>query len=202
MHPFVLGVSGASAQPLAERALQLLLSKGHSVHLIISRGAFKVFQAEQGITIPVDPVQQEKFWRERLDVSEGQLICHRWNDQSASIASGSFQSRAMLILPCSMGTVGRIASGVATDLIERTADVHLKERRPLVIAPREMPLNLIHLRNLTALAEAGATIAPPMPAWYSQPESLADMIDFIVVRLFDSLQEDLTPLNRWNGPLK
>ena len=202
MHPFVLGVSGASAQPLAERALQLLLSKGHSVHLIISRGAFKVFQAEQGITIPVDPVQQEKFWRERLDVSEGQLICHRWNDQSASIASGSFQTRAMLILPCSMGTVGRIASGVATDLIERSADVHLKERRPLVIAPREMPLNLIHLRNLTALAEAGATIAPPMPAWYSQPESLADMIDFIVVRLFDSLQEDLTPLNRWNGPLK
>ena len=202
MHPFVLGVSGASAQPLAERALQLLLSKGHSVHLIISRGAFKVFQAEQGITIPVDPVQQEKFWRERLNVSEGQLICHRWNDQSASIASGSFQTRAMLILPCSMGTVGRIASGVATDLIERSADVHLKERRPLVIAPREMPLNLIHLRNLTALAEAGATISPPMPAWYSQPESLADMIDFIVVRLFDSLQEDLTPLNRWNGPLK
>ena len=202
MHPFVLGVSGASAQPLAERALQLLLSKGHSVHLIISRGAFKVFQAEQGITIPVDPVQQEKFWRERLDVFEGKLICHRWNDQSASIASGSFQTRAMLILPCSMGTVGRIASGVATDLIERSADVHLKERRPLVIAPREMPLNLIHLRNLTALAEAGATIAPPMPAWYSQPESLADMIDFIVVRLFDSLQEDLTPMNRWNGPLK
>ena len=202
MHPFVLGVSGASAQPLAERALQLLLCKGHSVHLIISRGAFKVFQAEQAITIPVDPVQQEKFWRERLDVSEGHLICHRWNDQSASVASGSFQTRAMLILPCSMGTVGRIASGVATDLIERSADVHLKERRPLVIAPREMPLNLIHLRNLTALAEAGATIAPPMPAWYSQPESLADMIDFIVVRLFDSLQEDLTPLNRWNGPLK
>lgn len=202
MHPFVLGVSGASAQPLAERALQLLLGKGHSVHLIISRGAFKVFQAEQGITIPVDPVQQDQFWRKRLDVSEGQLICHRWNDQSASVASGSFQTRAMLILPCSMGTVGRIASGVATDLIERCADVHLKERRPLVIAPREMPLNLIHLRNLTALAEAGATIAPPMPAWYSQPESLADMIDFIVVRLFDSLQEDLTPLNRWNGPLK
>ena len=202
MHPIVLGISGASAQPLAERALQLLLCKGHSVHLIISRGAFKVFQAEQVITIPVDPVQQEKFWRERLDVSDGQLICHRWNDQSASIASGSFQTRAMVILPCSMGTVGRIANGVATDLIERSADVHLKERRPLVIAPREMPLNLIHLRNLTALAESGATIAPPMPAWYSQPESLADMIDFIVVRLFDSLQEDLTPLNRWNGPLK
>ena len=202
MHPIVLGVSGASAQPLAERALQLLLLKGHSVHLIISRGAYKVFRAEQGLSIPVDPVHQENFWRGRLDVSEGCLICHRWNDQSASIASGSFRTRAMLILPCSMGTVGRIASGVAMDLIERSADVHLKERRPLVIAPREMPLNLIHLRNLTALAEAGATIAPPVPAWYTQPESLSDMIDFIVVRLFDALQEDLTPLKRWNGPLK
>ena len=163
MHPFVLGISGASAQPLAERALQLLLLKGHCVHLVISRGAFKVFQAEQGLTIPVSPVQQENFWRDRLDVSEGNLICHRWDDQSASIASGSFQTRAMLILPCSMGTVGRIASGMSMDLIERSADVHLKERRPLVIAPREMPLNLIHLRNLTALAEAGATIAPRFP---------------------------------------
>lgn len=202
MHPFVLGISGASAQPLAERALQLLLRKGHCVHLVISRGAFKVFQAEQGLTIPVSPVQQENFWRDRLDVSEGNLICHRWDDQSASIASGSFQTRAMLILPCSMGTVGRIASGMSMDLIERSADVHLKERRPLVIAPREMPLNLIHLRNLTALAEAGATIAPPIPAWYVQPKSLSDMVDFIVARLFDSLQEDLTPLNRWNGPLR
>ena len=202
MHPFVLGISGASAQPLAERALQLLLRKGHCVHLVISRGAFKVFQAEQGLTIPVSPVQQENFWRDRLDVSEGNLICHRWDDQSASIASGSFQTRAMLILPCSMGTVGRIASGMSMDLIERSADVHLKERRPLVIAPREMPLNLIHLRNLTALAEAGATIAPPIPAWYVQPKSLSDMVDFIVARLFDSLQEDLTHLNRWNGPLR
>lgn len=202
MHPFVLGISGASAQPLAERALQLLLRKGHCVHLVISRGAFKVFLAEQGLTIPVSPVQQENFWRDRLDVSEGNLICHRWDDQSASIASGSFQTRAMLILPCSMGTVGRIASGMSMDLIERSADVHLKERRPLVIAPREMPLNLIHLRNLTALAEAGATIAPPIPAWYVQPKSLSDMVDFIVARLFDSLQEDLTPLNRWNGPLR
>ena len=95
MHPFVLGISGASAQPLAERALQLLLRKGHCVHLVISRGAFKVFQAEQGLTIPVSPVQQENFWRDRLDVSEGNLICHRWDDQSASIASGSFQTRAM-----------------------------------------------------------------------------------------------------------
>ena len=94
-----------------------------------------------------------------------------------------------------MGTVGRIAAGVASDLLERCADVHLKEGRPLVLAPREMPWSLIHLRNLTTLAEAVARIAPPIPAWYSQPQNLGEMVDFLVVRLFDSLGDDLGPLN-------
>ena len=167
MLPYVLGVTGASAQPLAERALQLLLLRGRTIHLVLSRGAHEVFRAEQGLSIPVDPDKQSQFWREHLGVSTGELICHRWNDQSAPIASGSFRSRAMVILPCSMGTVGRISAGVASDLIERCADVHLKESRPLLIVPREMPFNLIHLRNLTALAEAGARIAAPIPAWYT-----------------------------------
>ena len=106
----------------------------------------------------------------------------------------------MVIVPCSMGTVGRINAGLASDLIERSADVHLKEGRPLLIAPREMPFNLIHLRNLTALAEAGASIAAPIPAWYTQPKSLDEMVTFMVVRLFDGLEEDLAPLDRWQGP--
>ena len=202
MHPYVLAVTGASAQPLAERALQLLLANDRKVHLVLSRGAHEVFRAEQGLSIPVDPEQQIPFWRERLKVEDGELICHRWNDQSSSIASGSYRTKAMVIVPCSMGTVGRITAGIATDLIERCADVHLKERRPLVIAPRETPWNLIHLRNLTALAEAGATIAPPTPAWYTQPKSLDDMVDFLVVRLFDGLDEDLAPLQRWTGPIQ
>jgi 4-hydroxy-3-polyprenylbenzoate decarboxylase len=107
----------------------------------------------------------------------------------------------MVILPASMGTVGRIASGVALDLVERAADVHLKEGRPLVICPRETPWNLIHLRNLTTLAEAGARIAPPVPAWYHQPQSIADMVDFLVIRVFDVLGYDLGNLNRWQGAL-
>ena len=201
MHPYVLAVTGASAQPLAERALQLLLRRGRDVHLVLSRGAHEVFRAEQGLRIPVAPDEQERFWRQHLNESAGRLVCHRWNDQSASIASGSFRTRAMLILPCSMGTVGRICAGVAMDLIERCADVHLKEGRPLVIAPREMPFNLIHLRNLTALAEAGARIAAPIPAWYTRPESLDDMVDFLVIRLLDGLEEDLGPLDRWQGPV-
>ncbi len=200
MLPYVLGVTGASAQPLAERALQLLLLRGRTIHLVLSRGAHEVFRAEQGLSIPVDPDKQSQFWREHLGVSTGELICHRWNDQSAPIASGSFRSRAMVILPCSMGTVGRISAGVASDLIERCADVHLKESRPLLIVPREMPFNLIHLRNLTALAEAGARIAAPIPAWYTRPTTLEEMVDFLVIRLFDGFEEDLAPLDRWQGP--
>ena len=196
----VLAVSGASAQPLAERALTLLLDSGRSVEMVTSRGAIGVWQAEMGLRVPSDPEAQERFWRDRTGCTEGELRCHRWNDQAAGIASGSFQTRGMLILPASMGTIGRIASGVALDLIERAADVHLKEARPLVIAPRELPWNLIHLRNLTTLAEAGARIAPPVPAWYHRPGSIEDMVDFLVIRIFDVLGLQLGSLRRWTGP--
>ncbi|QPN63733.1 flavin prenyltransferase UbiX [Synechococcus sp. CBW1004] len=200
--PVVLAVSGASAQPLAQRALQLLLEDDQPVELITSRGAIGVWQAELGLRVPSEPDAQERFWRERCATSAGSLRCHRWNDQAAAIASGSFQTRGMVILPASMGTVGRIASGVALDLIERAADVHLKEGRPLVIAPRELPWNLVHLRNLTALAEAGARIAPPVPAWYHRPTTLEEMVDFLVIRVFDSLGLELGSLRRWDGPVR
>ena len=105
----------------------------------------------------------------------------------------------MVIAPCSMGTLGRIANGYSLDLIERCADVHLKEGRKLAIAPRESPFNLIHMKNMTLLCESGASIVPPIPSWYSNPNSLEEMIDFIVVRLFDSIGEELSPINRWKG---
>jgi 4-hydroxy-3-polyprenylbenzoate decarboxylase len=200
MDPVVLAVSGASAQPLAQRALQRLLEAGEPVELITSRGAIGVWQAEMGLRVPSEPEAQQLFWRERIGSDRGTLRCHRWNDQAAAIASGSFRTRGMVILPASMGTVGRIASGVALDLIERAADVHLKEGRPLVIAPRELPWNLVHLRNLTRLAEAGARFAPPVPAWYHQPTSLEEMVDFLVIRVFDCLGYDLGRLRRWQGP--
>jgi 4-hydroxy-3-polyprenylbenzoate decarboxylase len=196
----VLAVSGASAQPLAERALQLLLEADEAVELVTSRGAIGVWQAELGLRVPSEPEAQEAFWRERTGIQSGQLRCHRWNDQAAGIASGSFRTKGMVILPASMGTVGRIASGVALDLVERAADVHLKEGRPLVICPRETPWNLVHLRNLTTLAEAGARIAPPVPAWYHQPQTIEDMVDFLVIRVFDVLGFELGKLRRWQGP--
>lgn len=199
--PVVLAVSGASAQPLAQRALQLLLEAGERVEMVTSRGAIGVWQAELGLRVPSEPEAQEAFWRERTGTTGGSLRCHRWNDQAAGIASGSFRTRGMVILPASMGSVGRIAAGVATDLLERAADVHLKEGRPLVICPRETPWNLIHLRNLTALAEAGARIAPPVPAWYHRPTTLEEMVDFLVIRVFDCLGFELGALQRWQGPV-
>ena len=200
--PIVLGISGASAQPLARRALQLLLDAGETIDLVVSRGAINVWQAELGVKVPVDPEAQTRFWRDQTGSTTGQLRCHRWSDQAAAIASGSHRTTGMVILPCSMGAVGRMASGVATDLLERAADVHLKEGRPPVICPRELPWNLVHLRNLTALAEAGARIAPPVPAWYHQPTSIEEMVDFLVIRVFDCLGFELGPLRRWSGPIQ
>ena len=202
MNPIVLALTGASAQQIGERALTLLLKNKCEVSLILSKGSLKVWESEMGINIPINPSKQEEFWRERLKVEEGSLTCYKWNDHSASIASGSFKTKAMLIVPCSMGQVGRIAAGTSGDLIERCADVHIKESRRLIICPRESPLSTIHLRNLLALSEVGVKVVPPMPGWYTNPKSLDEMVEFIVVRLFDSIDMNLGGIDRWEGPRK
>ena len=202
MKSIVIAITGASAMQLGERSIQLLLENNKNVDLILSKGAYEVAKSERNINIPVESTSQADFWRNKLNVEAGKLTCYRWNDHSAPIASGSHKTQGMVIVPCSMGTLGRIASGFSLDLIERCADVHLKENRPLIISPRESPFNLIHLENLNILARAGATIVPPIPAWYTNPKTIEDIIDFIVVRLFDSLGEDLENINRWVGPIK
>ena len=202
MKSIVIAITGASAMQIAERSIQVLLENDQSVDLILSKGSYEVAKSERGINIPVEPNAQREFWRSNLDVKSGKLTCYRWNDHSASIASGSHKTKGMVIVPCSMGTLGRIASGFSLDLIERCADVHLKENRRLIISPRESPLNLIHIENIKRLAIAGASIVPPIPAWYTNPKTIEDIIDFIVVRLFDSLGEDLKYIKRWNGPIK
>ncbi|WP_269605637.1 flavin prenyltransferase UbiX [Prochlorococcus marinus] len=202
MNSIVIAMTGASAMQIGERSIQVLLENNQDVDLILSKGAYEVAKSERNINIPVEPKAQCDFWRNRLDVNSGKLTCFRWNDHSASIASGSHKTKGMVIVPCSMGTMGRIASGFSSDLIERCADVHLKENRPLIISPRETPLNLIHIDNIKRLAIAGALIVPPIPAWYTNPQNIEDIIDFIVVRLFDSLGEDLDYIKRWDGPNK
>ncbi len=195
----VLAITGASAIQLGERSIELLLKNNKDVQVILSRGAYEVAKSERGMNIPVEPNAQVTYWRERFKTNKGKLTCYRWNNNSSKIASGSNKTKGMVIVPCTMGTIGRISSGFSLNLIERCADVHLKENRPLIISPRESPFNLIHLNNMKQLSQAGAIIAPPIPAWYINPNTIEDIIDFIVVRLFDTLGESLLPINRWEG---
>ncbi|ACK67679.1 3-octaprenyl-4-hydroxybenzoate carboxy-lyase [Rippkaea orientalis PCC 8801] len=198
--PLILGVSGASGLIYAVRALKFLLEADYTIELVASKATYMVWQAEQAIRMPPEPDEQALFWREQAGVStQGKLHCHRWGDVGATIASGSFRTLGMIILPCSMSTVAKLATGLSSDLLERAADVQIKEGRPLVIVPRETPLSLIHLRNLTTLAETGVRIVPAIPAWYHNPQTIEDLVDFVVARTLDQLDIDCIPLNRWQG---
>ena len=198
--PLILGISGASGLIYAVRTLKFLLAAGWTVDLVASKGSYLVWQAEQNTRLPAEPDWQEKFWREQTGVpTAGILRCHRWGDVGATIASGSFRTVGMVVIPCSMSTAAKLAAGLSSDLLERAADVQLKEGRPLVLVPRETPFSLIHLRNLTALAEAGARIVPAIPAWYHNPQTIEDLVDFVVARTLDQLGIDCVPLNRWQG---
>ena len=196
----ILGVSGASGLIYAVRAVKYLLAAGYTIDLVASKAAYQVWQAESGIQMPGDLRKQEQFWRSQAgEVQTGKLICHSWQNVGATIASGSFRTRGMVVMPCSMSTVAKIAGGLSSDLLERAADVQLKEGRKLIVVPRETPFSLIHLRNLTALAEAGVRVVPAIPAWYHQPQTIDDLVDFVVARVLDQLEIDCVPLKRWEG---
>jgi 4-hydroxy-3-polyprenylbenzoate decarboxylase len=180
--------------------LKFLLEAEYSIELVASKSTYIVWQAEQNIRMPPNPEEQEQFWRQQAGVElAGKLRCHPWSDVGANIASGSFRTLGMVIMPCSMSTVAKLAAGLSSDLLERASDVQLKEGRKLVIVPRETPFSLIHLRNLTTLAEAGARIVPAIPAWYHNPQSIEDLVDFVVARALDQLDIDCIPINRWEG---
>lgn len=198
--PLILGVSGASGLIYAVRALKFLLDADYVIELVASKSTYMVWQSEQNIRMPVEPAQQEVFWRQQAGVeTKGKLRCHPWGDVSANIASGSFRTLGMVVIPCSMSTVAKLAAGMSSDLLERAADVQLKEGRKLVIVPRETPFSLIHLRNLTTLAEAGAKIVPAIPAWYHNPQTVEDLVDFVLARTLDQLEIDCIPIQRWQG---
>jgi flavin prenyltransferase len=200
MKPLILGITGSSGLIYAIRAIKYLLAADYQIELVASRSTYMVFQAEDQIRLPSEPDEQADFWREQAGVlTTGKLRCHRWGDVGANIASGSFRTQGMIIMPCSMSTVGKLAAGLSGDLLERAADVQLKEGRKLVIVPRETPFSLIHLRNLTTLAEAGVRIVPAIPAWYHQPQSIEDLVDFVIARALDQLDIDCIPINRWRS---
>jgi flavin prenyltransferase len=200
--PLILGVTGASGLIYAVRARKVRLAAEYQIELVASKSTYTVWQAEQEIRMPGEPEKQEQFWREQAGVPEqGKLRCHPWSDVGAGIASGSFRTLGMIIIPCSMSTVAKLAGGLSSDLLERAADVQIKEGRKLVIVPRETPFSLIHLRNLTTLAETGVRIVPAIPAWYHNPQTIEDLVDFVVARALDQLDIDCIPIQRWQGHL-
>lgn len=190
-HPkILLAVTGATGAIYARRVLMALLQHEDLVGLTISAYGQQIIDAELGqADTPVHAV---------LGYDDQRVIYYPRDQYDGPFATGSEPWAAMLIVPCSMGTVGRIASGISSDLITRAADVALKEKRKLILVPRETPLNLIHLRNLTTLAEAGATIVPPSPGFYQQPQTMDDLINFVVDRILAQVEgtgQGYTPLH-------
>lgn len=203
MGKFVLGVGGGSGAPYMRRVFEGLLLGGHEVHVVISEAGRKVAAIESDLHLTGDPrsdVATIHRWLGEASNSGGVRV-YALNDFEAPIASGSFKIDGMAVVPCSMAALGRIAHGTGSNLLERAADVSLKERRRLVLVPREMPLSLIHLRNMVAAVEAGAEIVPAMPGFYHRPRSIQDLIDSVAGRVLDRLGVEAPFLRRWTGPI-
>lgn len=197
-HDLVLALTGASGAPYGVRLLEVLLRAGRTVHLVLSPAAVQVLAQELERRVYLDRFVLSDLLPNTEGLDTGQVHYHHYMDFQSGIASGSFLTAGMVLCPCSMGTAAAVAHGLSQNLIHRAADVHLKERRRLILVPRETPLHLIHLRNLTACVEAGAIVLPAMPAFYTRPQSLQDAIDFIVGRICDQLEIEHHLLPRWS----
>ena len=186
----IVGISGASGAALGVRVLDACRDLGVESHLVVSKAAALTLSQEEGLTVAA--------------VNARAGVVHKLSDVGASIASGSYRTLGMVIAPCSVRTMSEIATGVTSSLLTRAADVCLKERRPLVLMVRETPLHLGHLRTLTQLAEMGAIIAPPIPAFYAKPQGIGDIVDQAVGRALDLFGLEWTPTRRWGrdiGPV-
>jgi 4-hydroxy-3-polyprenylbenzoate decarboxylase len=194
-----LAFTGASGLPYGLRLLECLLAAHARVYLLYSPAAQIVARQELELTFPTQPAAAAAYFAERYHAQPGQLSVFGREDWFSPVASGSNPADAMAICPCSMGTLGALASGLADNLIERAADVMLKERRPLLLVPRETPLSSIHLENMLKLSRAGAVILPPAPGFYGRPQSIGDLVDFIVARILDQLGLEHTLGPRWGA---
>lgn len=192
-----VAVTGASGSIYAERLLIALGRNGHEVSLIITEPAKLVLQEELGWDLNCDPETMAARISKYIGAPKANITCYANSDLAAPLASGSHRVDGMIVIPCTMGSLARIAAGTADNLLERAADVTLKERRPLILVPRETPLNQIHLRNLLSLAQMGVHIVPAMPAFYHQPRSIADLADFIAGRVLDLLKIPHDLYRRW-----
>ena len=201
MSIYVVGITGASGAPYAVQLLRSLLGAKHTVKLVVSGPGERVMAIESGLELTGTLSEKEREWKRFLDLpsNAGELQLLSNEDYAASVASGSYPTKGMVITPCSMGTLGRIANGVSSSLIERAADVMLKERRQLILVPREMPLSRIHLRNMLSVTEAGGEVLPAMPAFYHHPHSIDDLVNTVVGRVLDRLGVEHSLSKQWRG---
>lgn len=191
----VVAVTGASGAIYAQRFLRQAAERYADIYLMLSAQAVQVAQTELKVSIDRANFSTESW----LGKAYPNITLCNDKDYFTPPASGSFQHDGMVIVPCSMGTVGRIANGISDNLISRSADVCLKEGRKLIVVPREMPWNLIMLRNLTQLAEAGGTVLPACPAWYTNPGSLEELADTVVARILMALGQKQDLMKEWMG---
>ena len=199
MGTYTIAITGASGSIYGVRLLKYLLEKKHTVYLTITKEGGLILKEEMGFNWQGYQKEIEKKIKGDLKLKEIKLHYFSEDNLSASISSGSVKVDAMVVIPCSMKTLSGIACGYANNLVERAADVMLKERRTLIIVPRETPLNSIHLRNMLTLSEIGVKIIPAMPAFYSCPKKIDDLVDFMVGKVLDSLGIENSLFRRWKG---
>ena len=194
--PLVVGITGASGAPYAVRLLEVLLEAGREVHLAISPSGQAVIATQLGRRLDLDRFDAAALLG-RAPPASGTLIYHHHKNLMAPIASGSFLTAAMVICPCSGSTLSAVAHSMGENLIHRAAEVHLKERRKLVVVPRETPLSLPQLKNMQAIHEAGAVVLPAAPGFYHGAATVSDLVDFVVARICDQLGVGNSLIRRW-----
>lgn len=194
-----LAFTGASGMPYGIRLLESLLAGACHVQLLYSQVAQIVARQEMGLELPARAADAQVLFRERYAALPGSLDVYGREEWFAPVASGSNPPDAMVVCPCTMGTLASIAQGLASNLIERAADVALKEGRKLVLVPRETPFSAIHLENMLRLTRAGAVILPPSPGFYHHPQSVGDLVDFVVARILDQLAVPHSLMQRWGA---
>lgn len=195
-----LGITGASGIPIAFKLIyELITNSSCIVHLIITTAGIITIKQETGISLSVNPQITKRILIEKLQIEDPEnLIVYTNQDWYAPQASGSSVFEDMVICPCSMATLAKIATGISEDLLTRASDVIIKERKNLIIVPRESPLSVIHLNNLLTLAKLGVSILPPVPAFYTFPQTIEDIINFIVSRILDQLKIPNKLILRWS----
>ena len=192
-----VGITGASGVIYGLRLLEILIQQGVRIFLIVSKAARIVLEAEQGVKVPEIADDASAFFTGRLAAAAGQLRVFSSDDWFSPVASGSGAPRRMIICPCTAGTLASIAMGLSDNLLERAADVVLKERGQLILVLREMPLSAIHLENMLKLSRMGVTVMPASPGFYNNPKTVSDLVDSVVARILDHVQVEHTLTARW-----